>query len=184
VRARRLGSALVVAALLFGLLPQVAGAHDHRPPPSPLLTVGDQSQRGLAVSTSWTRSDPPYCVGQHGDGVWRFPTAAPYTEGTLTTIKLRKAAPPRDVELIAWRRLNRYGIPKGTYDTIPTALTPVLGAAGGVKAWELRFVPPVQADHLYLNLWVHWADEDGCGGGPIDTGSQDATWTFHLRRRG
>ena len=133
--------------------------------------------------SAWARSDPPYCVVTFGHALWSFPTAARYTEGSPTTIKIRKAAPPRDVQLIAWRRLNRRGIPKGSYETIPAALVPVLGSTGAVKAWELTFVLPPQADHLYLALWVHWADEDGCGG-PVDIGSQDATWTFHLRRRG
>jgi hypothetical protein len=182
MRARRSISALLVAGVLLTLVPHAASAHDHRPPPSPLLTVGDQTQRGLAISTAWVYSDPPFCVTQYGDGFWTFPRATRYTEGSLATIKLRKAAPPRDVEFTAWRELNRRGIPKGVAEPVPTTLTPVLTASGSVKAWELKFVPPLQADHLYLNLWVHWADEDGCGGG-VDLGSQDVTWTFHLRRR-
>ena len=183
MRARRIRCVLVVAALLFGLSPQATSAHDHRPPPSPLLTVGDQDQRGRWMSSAWARSDPPYCVVTFGHALWSFPTAARYTEGSPATIKLRKAAPPREVQLLAWRRVNRRGAPRGAAEPIPTAIVPVVGSSGAVKAWELTFVSPPQAEHLYLALRVYWADEDGCGG-QADIGSQNATWTFHLRPRG
>jgi hypothetical protein len=44
------------------------------------------------------------------------------------------------------------------------------------KAWRLRFDLPVPCRHYFLRVATLWRDSDG------SKTSQDATWTFHLRR--
>jgi hypothetical protein len=82
-------------------------------------------------------------------------------------------------QLKAWRAVTRKGRPKGAAEAVPAILLPVAGD-GPPRSWKVVFVPPISAAHVYLQLDAFWADEEGCGGNP-DLGSQEGTWTYHLR---
>lgn len=179
----RIVNAIVAAVAAAMLLASAAWAHDHRPPPAPVMRIADQRQVGAFAGVQWTTRDGRYCVQQYGDGVFQFPRAITYGSGQAPSITIRRDAPPVSVELHAWRSVNRYGYPKGRAEDIPAVTTPVVAAPGTPpKAWKIEFVPPPGANHLYLILDVKWVDQERCASVDDAGDSQWATWIFHVRR--
>ena len=104
------------------------------------------------------------------------------TVGDEIVVRLHKTAMPREVEAQSWPRVDRRGQAAGEPTPLPWVLRPRL-ADSEIKAWEIVVVAPAPTGHLYLGVGAYWADEDDCGGGPIDLGSQYAAWTFHVVTR-
>ncbi|MDQ3646451.1 MAG: hypothetical protein M3345_05880, partial [Actinomycetota bacterium] len=173
----------IIAFSCLTLAGDGAWSHDHRPPPDPALTIGAKRQVGRPIHITWReRVDENECELSDGFDFTTFPSATSFPSGSDGTIVLRKKSPPREWQLQVWRSVTRKGRPKGQPERILAGLVPQVGSAPPDR-WELRFVPPSSADHLYLRLDVFWADEEGCASTP-DLGSQIGSWTYHLRVRG
>ncbi|HEV2121564.1 MAG TPA: hypothetical protein VGW38_02165, partial [Chloroflexota bacterium] len=142
------------------------------------------TQRGQAVHEFWlSRYDNRFCEAGTGTAPVTFPAAVPHQRGTTAHITLRKQSPPREWSLQAWSRIRKDGTPKGTAVPVSAVLVPVSPRTGSTpQAWKLVLEPPASdTRHVYLAAEVWWADEEGCSLSAVDTGSQSAQWTYHLR---
>lgn len=178
---KKKGLVVVVAAIML-LSVAVARAADHRAPRA-TLRVGDEIRNGrLYHSDGWARKakDPRFCVATFGTGFPTFGKPIVYPLGEELVIRLHKSAPPVEVEVQTWPRVDEDGMARGTPSPVPWVLRPYVD--GNVRAWELVISPPVTAGHVYLGVGAYWPDEDGCSP-PPDLGSQYAAWTFHLVNR-
>lgn len=166
------------------VLPSRVVANDHRPPPAPHLTIGEVSQRGRLIHSSWLSPyDRQFCEQSVGSSSVTFPTALPYVGGDVADITLRKVAPPWEWSVRAWTRVNKAGRPRGNADVVPAVLVPVRRGTGQPpRAWRLSFAPPLTGRHWYVRVDAYWADENECSS-TLDLGSQSASWTYHLRLR-
>lgn len=174
---RRLLAALLGCALLGGVLAPPAAADDHRPP-SAVLRLGEDAQRGRPLHSGWlVRASERFCDFKTRSALPSFPRALHYAPGDVASVLLREESTPLDVTVTAWRAVDSKGRPTGEAEPVPAVVVPVM-AGSGAEAWEVRFAPPA-GPHLYLAVEAHWADEEGCAQAP-DLGSQYASWTFHL----
>ncbi len=172
---RRIAAAL---SLFLVVIPEVASAHDHRPPRATLRIAGE-TQTGSRYSDGWikTANEPGMCMGTFGDGFPRFKRPLSHQVGDEIAVRLHKSAVPMELSVHRWAEVDDDGAPKGSPVPVPFALRPLLAGAD-IVAWDVVILPPVIDGHLYLGVDGYWADEDGCGGFP-DLGSQYALWTFH-----
>lgn len=175
---KRLVTLILAGVAVAAGLPGGATAHDHRPPRATLV-IGDVEQKGRPLHSAWmNRSSKRFCDFRIRHGLPAFPRPLEYATGDEVAIVLHKTAPPLEVTVEAWRQVDSAGRPKGASESIPSFVTPVVRSSE-TKAWQIRFVPPPTAPHLYLAVEAYWPDEEECSGAP-DLGSQSAAWTFHL----
>lgn len=175
--------ALLVAGLIV-LVGSTAGANDHRAPRATLHLAGEAQQGHLYHADGWAEpsDEPGYCEMSfgHGSPVFRKPLKRAATDEIV--VRLHKVAMPREVEAQSWPRVDRRGQATGEPKPLPWLLRPRM-ANGVIKGWEVVVLPPPSVGHLYLGVGAYWADEDGCGGGPVDLGSQYAAWSFDVLTR-
>ncbi len=175
------GRALVSIVLIatFALLSTgSAGAEDHRAPRARL--VHDPGQTGRYLYDDWVlRRRDGSCYREGGDNFLGFPASIRVERGERVRIRLKKDDPPIEWALEAWTEVNASGQPEGDPLQVAAGLTPH-PPAKDIVAWDLNFLPPPTANHLYLRLQAFWTDDEGCVP-PPDLGSQSAGWTFHVR---
>lgn len=170
-----------LAILLMSLPMRLGQTHDHREPRA-TAWVGNESQAGWIVHSSWTRAAdrPGLCTtgGMHGSGA--FPRRAIRYEwmSDVPTVRLHKPDPPVGWLAHAWTEVTKKGRPRGEPQEVRAALVPRI-VDGKVTGWEVR-LPQLAEGHWYLRLEVSWRDEDGCMPQP-DMGSQYMIWAFHIR---
>lgn len=174
---------LVVLALLVSALAAPAEGHDHRAPRATLHVAGKIQQGHPYHADGWsTSSEPGYCDISFATGFTKFGKPLRRTGSDDIVVRLHKSAMPREVEAQSWPRVNDDGQAAGKPTPLPWVLRPRM-SNGAVEAWEVLVLAPSSPGHLYLGVGAYWADEDGCGGGPLDLGSQYAAWNFHVLTR-
>lgn len=174
--------ALAGAATIASVAAPTGLAHgsDHRPP-RVVLHAGAERQRGYRFHSQWVQNPKgPFCTVTYADNLNMFPGSLAY-RGDEVSIRLKKATAPVEVEVVAWRKLNRNGAPAGKPSSVPHAIAPHL-VDGQVTAWD-AIVPLTRSSrHIYLQATASWRDEDHCFDSGLDLGSQYGTWRFHIRR--
>ncbi len=110
------------------------------------------------------------------DYIFSFPRAERAHAGGMASIIFKTANKPTSLDLSYWRDVDEDGAPKGNARGIDYSLRPVR-ADGEIVAYRARFRLPEQRGHMYIYVFGTWEDQDAGGG------SQDSSWTFHLRLR-
>lgn len=169
---------IVALATLFIVAALPAAAHDHRPPKA-VLHVEDDRQVGRRHHADWVRGGKRFCTATFAIGFPTFRKPLRHAPGRPLVIRLHKKAPPLEVEVHRWPRVNKDGRAAGTPVPLPWALSPRM-VDGQIRAWDVTVAWPASVDHLYLGAAAYWADEEDCAGEP-DLGSQYVAWTFHLK---
>jgi hypothetical protein len=161
------------ATVLYGDGAHRALAHDHDPPRA-VLHSRQVRQRGNLGTYCWVQAseEPGVFQEECAEATWFFPSAK-NVAGRGTTIRLYTRHAPDRLSLHRWRRLNRYGAPRGRGQDVAFELRRRI--ANRVY-YELRFRLPPRQGHTYLYLFGVWKDVEGSGL------NQDADWTFHVRR--
>lgn len=177
---RRLVAATILSVLVVG---GVASAHDHRAPRATLHVAGKVQDGHRYHADGWSTSrEPGTCDISFATGFTKFGKAIRRTGSDDIVVRFHKPAMPREVEAQSWPRVNDDGQAAGKPTPLPWVLRPRI-ANGTIEAWEVVVLAPSSPGHLYLGVGAYWADEDGCGGGPLDLGSQYAAWNFHVLTR-
>ena len=161
--------------------PVAVTAGDHRAPRA-TLHVGNLAQDGrLHHADGWAErsEEPRFCDVSFATGFRKFGKPLRHTPGQEIIVRLHKKAPPVEVEVLRWPRVDEKGRPAGSPTPLPWLLRPWL-VQGSIQGWEVVVLPPIVNGHLYLDVGAYWRDEDGCYQEP-DLGNQYAAWTFHLR---
>lgn len=163
------------AAVVATAIP--AAAHDHRPPRT-RLTSRDASQAGQQGSYCWTAAgdEPGEATGTCADYIFSFPRAERAHAGAMASIIFRSTNKPTSLSLSYWREVDENGSPKGDARDIDYSLLAVR-EQGEIVAYRARFRLPERRGHMYISVFGTWEDQDAGGG------SQDSSWTFHLRLR-
>lgn len=179
-RTMRLTAALACLLIVGAATP--ARAHDHRPPPGILMT-GDDEQRGHRHHADWVRRarDERFCIASFATGFRAFPRALVHQPGNPVFVRLAKASPPLEVEVLRWPNVDRNGHATGQPIPLPWTLRPHV-VNNEVRAWDVVIPWIATVDRLYLDVGAYWADEEGCTPQP-DLGYQYVAWTFHLLGR-
>lgn len=171
----------IVLAMTSALGASRAGAHDHRPPPNPVLVVDSERQRGRPVHVSWLeRIDDDECEFSDGTSSLTFPRPLRLDEASVAAILLKKKAPPLEWEVRAWTKVDAAGHPVGAGEVVPSAVVHEPSSTQRRAPWSVQFFAPGRTRHLYVRLDVYWADEENCSAVP-DLGSQSGSWTYHLK---
>jgi hypothetical protein len=158
--------------MTFGATPAVA--HDHEPPRTALLANGERLQRGVHWQGCWVRQEPDgTVVGGCADGFPHFPRVDVVQPGTQVTIRILKSKRPRELQIYAWKKTDRYGFVVGSPQELDYKRRRVRLPDG--VAWDFSFVLSNAPRHYYLSLSGVWRDEEGTGEW------QDASWGFHVR---
>jgi len=162
---------LLGGALVVGLWPIGAGAHDHRPPRAHILTDTDRArmERG---SYSWSEKQGRFCSSVISDAfLVSYPRAVDYTIGDRVRLRFRKHHKPDAVKIRQYREVKKNGQPKG--DGRRKFFTLGKVTVNGNVRWEARFEIK-RPGHHYFDVTASWKDVDNCGG-------QAADWVTHLK---
>lgn len=163
----------LLTLLLLALSVPAAYPSDHRVP-RVMLRTGEMRQRGVLQSLTWIRRGERHCSRVSGVGLPDWPRGLEHRSGELAVLRFRKRQAPTSVAVVAWRGVNRSGVPRGEGETIPFVLSPLV-SDGEVVAWEATFLPAPTPRHYFIEARAEWTDMDGCGG------TQSGTWVAHLR---
>ena len=163
----------LVAAMMTSAVP--AGAHDHKPPRTK-LTAPRVEQRGKQSTYCWTTTadEPGMYVATCADYVYAWPRAQ-RTGGRKARIRIFKTTAPEELALHSWRRVDENKAPVGDGRHVDVSVAPT--TVGASVVYDVTFRLPRKAGHYYLHLFGKWEDTEGAGG------SQDSSWTFHLKLR-
>ena len=175
MRIRRAFAVTACVAVVATAMP--AAAHDHRPPRT-RLTSRDASQAGQQSTYCWTSAgdNPGEAIGICADYAWDFPRAERAHTGAMASIKFKSSNKPTSLHFSYWREVDQNGEPKGKKRDIDYSFRAVR-EAGEIVAYRARFRLPQRRGHMYIWASGTWEDQDAGGG------SQDSSWTFHLRLR-
>jgi hypothetical protein len=178
-RVLRLVLLCVVASALLG---EHSWGHDHRPPVAVLRGNGER-QEGRPLASFWSRADgDDLCVDSDRSNSLAWQRAIVVPVSSMPRIIFWKPHPPTSIELVAWRRLDSGGRPRGEPERLNFVLAPRRNQEGQTVAWKAVITTGATARHYYVRARGQWKDEEGCGGSP-DLGYQHASWTFHFRTR-
>lgn len=177
LRGVRNGALAILLALVgVGGVAGGAQAHDHVPPPPPVLLTSMGRQSGHLVESQWATRIGRDCAVGFGDGRYEYPEAI--AVGPLPQIRIRvaKRQRPDHVLIRATHAVNpsssRRSVSNALSENYPVRLQPVR-RKGRMEAWDLAFSPTVVGD-LYLDVHVSWNDREGC------RSEETIYYTFHI----
>jgi hypothetical protein len=150
------------------------------PPPFEFRLL--RAPRLLGVRTREVKVEEPYDptkTDEAVDGIRRWKQAIRVGGGRRAArIVFRNPTRPRSLAISGWRRLDSDGEPVGRAQRFDYELSP-RRRGGKVVGWRASFSFRLRAGrYLYFDVFGRWPDRQGCGG------SQDASWTFHVKTHG